>query len=153
MRMLVDTNVLLGATFEELPSHAHSVSFVRALLRSGDWLCLTWVNVYEFLRVATHARVFSRPLRWNDAKEQMAVLLRHPRADLLEETSDHLRVLGAVVEAAGGASGNFVHDCHIAALMSEHDVRTIVTADAGFRRFRGLEVLAPEEAERRLGTG
>lgn len=150
MRVVVDTNVLLGATFEELPSHAPSVSFLRALLRSGDRLCLTWVNVYEYLRVATHARVFSRPLRWNDAKDQMAALLRHTRTDLLSETPDHLRVLSAVVEGAGGASGNFVHDCHIATLMSEHDVRTIITADAGFRRFRGLEVLAPEEAEGRL---
>ena len=147
MRPLVDTNVLLAATFEELAGHAVGRVFLDRVLHGDRPWCLSWVNVYEYLRVSTHPRVFQRPLAWDEALAQVASLLAHPRVTLLQETDRHLDVFENVVQKAGGASGNFVHDCHIAALMNEHDVGRIVTADSHFRRFPGLEVLAPEECE------
>ncbi len=144
-RFLVDTNVLVAATFEEIDNHTAAQAFMARLLASSRPWCLSWVNVYEYLRVVTHARVFKRPLRWPVAREQVASILVHPRLEILVEGELHLDALERVVEEAGGASGNFVHDCHVAALMAEHDVRRIVTADRGFRRFGGIEVLLPEE--------
>lgn len=146
MRFLVDTNVLVSATFAELPGNSSALRFLERVLASDTPWCLTWVNVYEYLRVSTHARVFETPLRWHQAMAQCAELLRHPSLDMLVETERHASALEAVVKEAGGASGNFVHDCHIAALMREHDVTWIVTADAHFRRFPGMEVTAPEDA-------
>ena len=143
MRFLVDTNVLLAATVESLPEHASSRAFVERVLGSPDPWCLCWVNVYEYLRVVTHPRVFPRPLRWEQALLQVRSLLDHPALDLLAETARHVEVLARVVAEAAGASGNFVHDCHVAALMAEHDVRRIVTFDAHYRRFRNLDVLSP----------
>jgi toxin-antitoxin system PIN domain toxin len=145
VRFLVDTNVLLAATVRQLPAHAESREFVEDLLRSDASWCLAWVNVYEFLRVATHPRVFSRPLSWSDATAAISQFLSHPRLELIVETPDHLSALEKTAAEAGSVAGNFVHDCHIAALMREHDVRRIVTFDTHFRRFEHLEVVRPAE--------
>lgn len=40
-------------------------------------------------------------------------------------------------------TGNLVPDAHLAALMLEHGVATIVTRDRDFRRFRGLSIDDP----------
>ena len=151
MRFLIDTNVLLAATMSDLPGHADADRLVRQLLSGDDPWCLTWVNVHEFLRVATHPRVFPHPLAIEDALSQMELLLSHAGCQMLGETDRHPAHLAAVVAAAGGAAGNFVHDCHIAALLREHDVGTIVTADTHFRRFgKWLAVLEPGEALQQL---
>ena len=151
MRFLIDTNVLLAATMSDLPGHADADRLVRQLLSGDEPWCLSWVNVYEFLRVATHPRVFPHPLGLDDALSQMELLLSHPGCQILGETDRHTVHLAAAVASAGGASGNFVRDCHIAALAREHDVGIIVTADTHFRRFgRWLEVLEPGEALQRL---
>jgi predicted nucleic acid-binding protein len=39
--------------------------------------------------------------------------------------------------------GNVFHDVHIAALMWEHGIPTILTADKGFRRFKEIAVTDP----------
>ncbi len=73
-------------------------------------------------------------------------LLDHPCLQVLVETERHIAVMEAVVRDAEEASGNFVHDCHIAALMIEHEVRRIVTYDSHFQRFPGIEVVKPGAA-------
>jgi len=146
VRFLVDTNVLLAATIRQLPAHAECRAFAERLLGSSSPWCLSWVNIYEFLRVATHPRVFSRPLRWTDAVAAISPYMAHPRLEIIAETPEHLSVLERTAAEAGSVAGNFVHDCHIAALMREHDVRSIVTFDTHFRRFGHLEVVHPKEA-------
>jgi uncharacterized protein len=147
VRFLVDTNVLLAATIRQLPAHAESRAFAERLLSSSSRWCLSWVNVYEFLRVATHPRVFAKPLLWTDACSALSPFLSHPRLELIAETEDHRAALEKVVDEAGSVAGNFVHDCHLAALMHEHDVRRIVTFDTHFRRFARFDVVTPKEAD------
>jgi uncharacterized protein len=43
----------------------------------------------------------------------------------------------------GGAVGNLVHDAHIAALVVEHGVSELWTADRDFTRFPGLRIRNP----------
>lgn len=143
MRYLLDTNVLVGASFLEAPQHEDCLAVVQKTLAGRQPWCLSWVNVYEFLRVATHRKVFPRPLSFQSAKRQMQNLLDHPTIELLQETPRHLEVLDEVSALAGSVSGNFVHDCHLAALMREHDVKRIITLDTHFRRFGIFEVLSP----------
>jgi predicted nucleic acid-binding protein len=45
--------------------------------------------------------------------------------------------------AQGRATGNLVHDAHIAAVLLEHGVHEIWTADRDFARFPGLKVHDP----------
>lgn len=45
------------------------------------------------------------------------------------------------------ASGNLVHDAHIAALCLEHGVSELLTADRDFSRFTDLRISSPLEDE------
>jgi predicted nucleic acid-binding protein len=40
-------------------------------------------------------------------------------------------------------AGNLVHDCHYAALLREHGIKRLYTADADFKRFDFLDVVDP----------
>lgn len=44
---------------------------------------------------------------------------------------------------SGQATGNLVHDAHIAAVLLEHGIREVWTADRDFARFPGLKVHDP----------
>lgn len=140
---VVDTNLLLYAVNLDSPDHARA----RGLLeewRSGDrsWF-LTWGIVYEFLRVSTHSRVFPRPLDLPAAHAWLNVLLAGPRSSLLVETEHHDEVLGDLIAAHPRLRGNPVHDLHTAALMREHGVAEIRTADSDFHQFGFLTVVNP----------
>jgi hypothetical protein len=41
------------------------------------------------------------------------------------------------------ARGNLVPDAHLAALLRQHDIRTLYTTDADFRKFEFLDVRNP----------
>jgi len=43
----------------------------------------------------------------------------------------------------GKATGNLVHDAHIAALVTEHGAHEMWTTDRDFARFPGLDVKDP----------
>jgi len=145
MRFLVDTNVLVAAAMSGLPQHREAYEFMRTEVAGAKHWCLSWVNVYEFLRVTTHRKVFPKPLSWQDAYTRMAKLMEHQGLEILAETDSHFRVAKEVAAAAGSVSGNFVHDCHVAALMVEHEVQRIVTYDSDFRKFGHLIVSSPGE--------
>jgi len=140
---VVDTNLLLYAVNPNAPEYPRA----RALLeewREGDrsWF-LTWGIVYEFLRVSTHARVFPEPLDLARAWEWVRLLLRSARAGLLTPTDRHSAVLDELAGLHPRLRGNVVHDLHTAALMREHGVTEIRTADTDFHQLPFLAVVNP----------
>jgi predicted nucleic acid-binding protein len=62
---------------------------------------------------------------------------------VLVATDRHADVLADLVASHGHIKGNLVHDLHIVALMLEHGVPEIRTADADFRQFGVLRVVNP----------
>jgi predicted nucleic acid-binding protein len=76
------------------------------------------------------------------ALADIAAILMSPSLILLSETDRHAEIMADVVRSAG-ASGNLIHDAHIAALCVEHGVTQIVTGDRDFLRFEGLTVVDP----------
>lgn len=76
------------------------------------------------------------------ARADLRAILGSPSLLLLSETDRHAAILEEVLRESG-TSGNLVHDAHIAALCREHGVRELLTADADFARFRGIEVANP----------
>ena len=48
-----------------------------------------------------------------------------------------------VIDEVTLLAGNLYHDAHTATLMREHGIRSIVTRDTDFHRFKFLEVLDP----------
>ena len=138
----VDTNVLVYAEITSSPHHETARAVLRALAEGRAPWAIPWPCVYEFLRVVTHPRVYHPPVPAARALADLQAILSSPSLVLLSETSRHADMCLTVVHASG-ASGNLMHDAHIAALCLEHGVSELVTGDRDFGRFSGLTVVNP----------
>ena len=103
---------------------------------------IPWPCIYEFLRIVTHPRIFHPPVPLTRALADLRRILSSQSLVLLQETDRHLDLTLKVL-ADSGATGNLVHDAHIAALCLEHGIAELVTGDRDFTRFAGLHVLNP----------
>ena len=143
MMFVVDTNILLYAVDKSSPVHAPCR---RRLLewrrQSAPWF-LTWGIVYEFLRVATHPRVFRHPLRVEQAWRYIESLLDSSSLSVLAEGERHREMLARILKELPEISGNVLHDAHIAAIMLENGIHVIYTRDRDFHTFPFLEVRDP----------
>ncbi len=146
MSVLVDTNILLYSANPASPEHRAARAELERLRRGTLPWFLTWGIVYEFLRVATHPAVFPQPLSVSSAALFVKHLLESASLQVLQETDAHFFLLEAKMRATPEISGNDLHDTHVVVLMREHSLRTILTADRGFRRFKNIEVVDPVHA-------
>ncbi len=140
---VVDTNILLYAVNPDSPDHPVAREVLEGWRSEARPWFLTWGIAYEFLRVSTHHRVFPRPLRLREAREWLDLLLATPAVSMLSETDRHRRVLEELSELHPRSAGNVLHDLHTAALMREHGVSEIRTADTDFHQFAFLRVVNP----------
>ena len=99
--------------------------------------------LYEFLRIATHARVLRAPWSATKAWAFVDAMLASPGLGILVETDRHSAVAEEVVREVPHLAGNLLHDAHTAILMREHGIRRIYTRDTDFHRFPFLEVVDP----------
>ncbi len=138
----IDVNLLLYASDEGSPFHSEARAFVESCATGTQLLCLSWTTLMAYLRIATHAAIFRAPLSPSEARHNIENLLALPHVRLLSEDEGFWEVY---VEATKGMTvrGNLVPDAHLAALMKQHDVRTIYTNDSDFRRFTFLDVRNP----------
>lgn len=143
MRFLIDTNILLHSVNTASPFHAPARQFLELHTRNRTAWCATWPILYEFLRVATHSRVFGKPLKPKQALAFIGGIVSLEEVSLLVPTDRHFEVLEEVVAGLGHPAGNLYHDIHTATLMREHGVPEIVTADTDFLQMKFLTVLNP----------
>lgn len=142
MIVAVDTNILVYAHRAECPEHRKARRLVTGLAEADIPWALAWPCVYEFLRVVTHPKVFHPATPLQMAWKNISALLQSPSLMMLTETERHAPILAGVL-ADAAISGNLLHDAHIVALMIEHGVREIYTADADFGRFSGIKAINP----------
>ena len=141
--VVIDTNVLLNAADASSDHHTPCRRLLEdARASTAPWF-LTWGIVYEFLRVATHPRVYARPRSAAEAYAFVDALLRSPNVRLLNPTESHTEALAGCLADVPEARGNLLHDLHTAALMREHGISRIVTRDRDFHRFPFLNVIDP----------
>ena len=140
---MVDTNVLVYAANRGAPEHARCRELLLSFRAQATPWYLTWSIAYEFLRIATHPRVFRTPWLPAEAWRFLEALLASPTLGVLVEGERHAVILAGLVADVPQLAGNLVHDAHTAALMREHGIRTIYTRDTDFHRFPGLEVRDP----------
>jgi hypothetical protein len=140
---VVDTNVLLYAAEKHFPEHARCRALLEEWRRQSSIWYTTWGIVYEFVRVVTHPRVFSRPWTAKAAWQFIDALLVSPGLAMLAETERHRAAALEVFAAVPLLTGNVVHDAHTAVLMREHGVGRIYTRDTAFHRFPFLQVIDP----------
>ena len=138
----VDSNILIYARRRETPQHTVAADLLHRLATGLDPWVLPWPCIYEFLRVVTHPKVFRPPTSLERAWEGILDLLASPSVRLVTEGTGHAAALGKLLHVSG-ATGNLIFDAHIAALLIEHGVDEIITADEDFRRFPELKVTNP----------
>ena len=142
MSVALDANILIFASRPESPEHEPARQLLEELVAGPDLLCLAWATIAAYLRVATHPRVFLRPLSPDVAAANVTALLAHPRTRVLVETDGFWGIYRGLL-ASYHARGKLVHDVHLAALLRQHGVRTLYTRDRDFRRFDFLDVRDP----------
>lgn len=134
---------LLYAANRSSHEHAAARSFLSSIPESpGIWYLTEGIG-YEFLRVATHPRVFPSPLSAHEALQFWDTLLSWPNVTLLPAGPRHWQMLGKVLADQHAPAGNLFFDLRTVTLMREHGIRAIYTADADFHRFKDIELHNP----------
>ena len=144
--VLVDTNILLHAVNAESPDHARCATALEALVNDSENWTLTWGIVYEFMRVATHPRIFPNPLTLEQTYRYVEEWVSSDSCSVISESDHHLQVLGESRGTVGRLAGNIIHDFHHAVLMREHGIEDILTLDRDFRTFPWIELRPLPEA-------
>ena len=138
----VDTNILVYAEITSSQHHDVACDLLALLAEDVRPWAIPWPCIYEFLRIVTHPRVFHPPVPLEHALEDLDRILGSPSLVLLHEMSRHAELMRNVL-VDSGATGNLVHDAHIAALCIEHGVNELLTGDRDFARFSGLSIVNP----------
>jgi len=146
--IVVDTNVLLYAANSEAQEHKKCRALLIELCKGNSIWFLSWGIVYEFLRVATHNRVLTKPLTATEAWSFVSSLL-NLNARLLMPTERHPEIIVDVISQIPELSGNLIFDARTAILMKEHGVKTIYTRDRDFNLFPWVEIVDPVTGHRR----
>lgn len=141
--MLVDTNLLVYATFAQAPEHERARGWLEERLAEGDGtVALCWPVLYAFIRLITSARVFGQyavtvQKGWSVAD----AYLQQPAVRVIAPGAGHAAIAAELAQTPGLRSDD-VSDIEIAALAIEHGL-VLASHDHGFRRFSGLRVVDP----------
>ena len=140
---LVDTNLLVYATFAGAPEHARARAWLEERLAEGeDTVALCWPVLYAFLRLMTSPRVLGRDaVALSDGWGVVAAYLEQPAVRLVSAGAGHAAIAAELARTPGLRSDD-VPDVEIAALAIEHGL-ALATRDHGFLRFARLRVIAP----------
>jgi toxin-antitoxin system PIN domain toxin len=142
MSYSVDVNVLLYASDQANPRNEKAIQFLHSRALDPELFCIAWSTVMAYIRISTHPSIFSHPLSPDEALANIENLLDLPRVRVLSEDDDFLVMYREVVSNFP-VRGNLVPDAHLAALLLQHGVRMIYTADSDFKKFEFLEVENP----------
>ncbi len=136
MTILVDANLLIYAYNDAATRHRSARDWLEKRLAGSTPVGLPWPSLLAFLRVATHPRIFPRPVEMQRAWDQVGNWLSSHVAWVPHPTGRHAEVLAGFL-ALPNVRGNLVHDAHLAALAVEHGL-TLCSTDGDFARFPGL---------------
>jgi toxin-antitoxin system PIN domain toxin len=143
MAGIVDTNILFYAANGDSDEHDAAARFLCSAATSAEQWFLTEGIVYEFLRVSTHPKVFSKPLDWKEAMHFLTLFLESSNFLILTAESRHWLLLEELLDLLIHPSGNLFFDIRTAVLMREHGIREIYTSDMDFLQFPDIKVVNP----------
>jgi uncharacterized protein len=141
--LLIDANLLVYAYHEQSPEHGASRQWLESVLSGTEPVRLAWTTIWAFLRIATHPRVFRRPLSATEAGDAVSAWLAQPNVAVLEPADRHWAILQDLLRR-GQAGGPLVMHAALAALAVEHGA-TLCSTDRDFARFPGLKWVNPLE--------
>lgn len=139
----VDTNILLYAHRSEIEHHEVALHWLRDLAEGSALWALPVFCIGEFLRVATHPRIFDPPSSLEQVFAALDALLKSPSLRVLNPGPEFPALLREAMHE-GDARGNLVFDAQIAALCKERGADRLLTYDRDFSRFSGLRIISPD---------
>lgn len=140
---LVDTNLLVYATFADAPEHERARAWLEERLTEAEGtVALCWPVLYAFLRLITSTRVFGEhAVTVENGWTAVGAYLEQPAVRLVAPGPAHATIASELAQTPGLRSED-VPDIEIAALAIEHGL-ALASHDSGFRRFSPLRVVDP----------
>lgn len=141
--ILLDVNLLLYAQMNGMAEHVRTKAWLDRQFASGIRVGLPWHSLLGFVRLASNARMFQRPVPVSLGWRQVRIWLGARAVWVPEPTERHAEVLDDLFASAGLGMRD-VTDAHLAALAIEHGL-VLCSNDTGFARFAKLRWLNPLE--------
>jgi toxin-antitoxin system PIN domain toxin len=142
MSTTVDVNVLVYASDESAAEFTRARDLIESLVAGPSLTTLFWPVLLSYLRIATHPKIFKRPLHPDQAMTAIDDLLACPSLQIVGEGATFWTAYRSL-RIGQPIRGGDVPDATIVALMIAHGVSTIFARDRGFRRFDGIRVIDP----------
>lgn len=136
-----DVNVLVYAFRTDSSEHDAYAEWLNDALRT-DRIGVADTILSGFVRVVTHARIYSEPTPPKSALAFVRDLVRAPTTDWLRQGLSAWEKFDALASGDSAVRGNLVPDAHIAALCLANGAR-LATRDRGFARFPDLKWFDP----------
>ena len=134
----LDSNVLIGLLVSSSSIHDE---IKKIFERLDDEFCTTPTNIGEVLRILTHPKVFSAPLKVPKAVSTLADFLESYSVRVLDEDPDWWKSLLDIEKQIPGLKGNEIFDARIAICLKQHNVKRIFTRDSDFQKYPFLQVV------------
>ena len=142
MSFSVDVNILLYASDTASEYNKKAADFLRDLAGGDEVFYLAWPTIMNYLRIATHPRIFSSPLSPSDASANVDGLLALPHVRCVSEDERFWPVYSEISKQIP-LRGNLVPDAHLAAILKIHGIRTLYTHDRDFTKYAFLRIVDP----------
>ena len=136
--ILWDVNLWVYAFRSDSPLHGQARSALTDSLEKSEGFLFCPSVASSFLRLVTNPRIFAQPSTYAEAWSFLDYLEAHP-ASFFAEADEMAFGIFKHICLLVSAVGNTVPDAFLAALALRHDAR-LITADAGMKRFQGVEV-------------
>lgn len=135
----VDVNVLINANRAEMDLHEAATGWLRRLAEGSAVWGLPAIAIWGFLRIVTQP-VFDPPTPMAQALSFVDALHNSPSVRVLSPGPRHWAVLRSTIEA-DRVTGRLMTDAAIVAVCREFGVTQVLSADADFARFGGIQWL------------
>ena len=139
--ILMDVNVLVYGHREDVREHRVYREWLESVINSNTAYAYSELVLSGLVRVVTHPKIFEQPSSLDVAIAFTEQIRSAPQAVGLVPGKNHWGIFLQCLKQIS-AKGNDVADAYHAALALEWDCDW-VTADKGFRRFKGLRVRHP----------
>jgi toxin-antitoxin system PIN domain toxin len=142
MSYSIDVNILVYASDKTSKHQPSAVKFLQERINDPELFCLSWITLMSYQRITTHPGLFSKPLTPHEAWKNIEDLLSLPQVRVISEEegfSDYYLQVTTELHARG----NLVPNAHLAAILRQHGVNKIYSADSDFRKFKFLKVINP----------
>jgi uncharacterized protein len=144
----VDAGVLACAVNRYAPEHTRAGAVIEELAGGGFPWAIPWPAAHAFVRAVTHPHVVVRPLAPGEAWAYLERLSESASLRMLGPTERHVETVAAILGGAPSAEAPAPGHADLAAaetaaILWEHGVRDLLSADRSMRRFAFLSVRDP----------